>query len=315
MTRASIAPRARLTRMLFAGIWACWLSLSAAATECGATHQQALQILGSGGPIADDGRASSSYLVWSGGKAPVMVDTGSGSFLRFGEAGALVSELDFIGLSHLHTDHVGDFPALMKSGSFRHRRLPLVVAGPAGSALFPSVSAYLTQLFDSTTGAYRYLHSYVRDEDAPLIVQEVDSRDVVSVFRSDLMQIDSLAVPHGIVPALAFRVRIGGKTLVFGSDQNGSNDAFIDFVRDADVLVMHLVVPEGVRGPARRLHAAPSRIGEIARDANVSHLVLSHLMARSLSTLDDNLAQVRKRYKGPITVAHDLLCIDLDSSG
>ena len=47
-----------------------------------------LQVLGSGGPIADDGRASSSYLVWVDGVARALVDVGAGSFLRFGEAGA-----------------------------------------------------------------------------------------------------------------------------------------------------------------------------------------------------------------------------------
>ena len=41
-----------------------------------------LQILGSGGPIADDNRASSSYLIWHEGRARVLVDIGGGSFLR-----------------------------------------------------------------------------------------------------------------------------------------------------------------------------------------------------------------------------------------
>ena len=57
-----------------------------------------LQVLGSGGPIADDDRASSGYLVWVDGKARVMVDAGTGSVLRFGEAGAKFEDLDFVGL-------------------------------------------------------------------------------------------------------------------------------------------------------------------------------------------------------------------------
>jgi hypothetical protein len=52
-----------------------------------------LQILGSGGPIADDARASSGYLVWADGKSRVLIDAGGGTFLRFGEAGASFAEL------------------------------------------------------------------------------------------------------------------------------------------------------------------------------------------------------------------------------
>ena len=37
-----------------------------------------LQILGSGGPIADDGRASSGYLVWVDGESRVLIDAGGG---------------------------------------------------------------------------------------------------------------------------------------------------------------------------------------------------------------------------------------------
>ena len=88
------------------------------ARSCPPADGLALQVLGSGGPIADDARASASYLVWINGVARVMIDTGGGSFLRFGEAGASFEGLDFVGLSHFHTDHSADFPALLKSGSF-----------------------------------------------------------------------------------------------------------------------------------------------------------------------------------------------------
>jgi len=36
---------------------------------CPAANGISLQVLGSGGPIADDARASSAYLVWVDGKA------------------------------------------------------------------------------------------------------------------------------------------------------------------------------------------------------------------------------------------------------
>ncbi len=35
----------------------------------------------------------------------------------------------------------------------------------------------------------------------------------------------------------------------------------------------------------------------------------THNMARSLSQLDANLSLIRQHYKGPITVADDLMCV------
>jgi hypothetical protein len=38
-----------------------------------------LQVLGSGGPAAWDGRASSAYVLWVDGRSRVLVDAGGGS--------------------------------------------------------------------------------------------------------------------------------------------------------------------------------------------------------------------------------------------
>jgi ribonuclease BN (tRNA processing enzyme) len=118
-----------------------------------------------------------------------------------------------------------------------------------------------------------------------------------------------MRVPHGIVPAAAFRVRTGNQTFVFATDQNGADPAFVEFAKGADVLVMHMVVPENVEGVGRRLHAPPSVIGEIAAGAGPGKLVLSHFMARSLANLEQNVSLVRERYKGDVIVAEDLACI------
>jgi ribonuclease BN (tRNA processing enzyme) len=262
-----------------------WLALVActqAATTCPPAEGVALQILGSGGPIADDSRASSGYIVWIDGKSRVLIDAGGGTFLRFGEAGATFEALDFIGLSHFHTDHSADFPALIKSGNFSDRDRSLSIAGPQGDGAFPGLKDFLQSMLGKDHGAYAYLSAF---------------------------NIDALRVPHGIVPAAAFRVRAGDQTLVFATDQNGGNPAFADFAKGASVLVMHMVVPENVAGVGRRLHAPPSVIGEIAAAAAPGKLVLSHFMARSLAGLEQNVALVRERYKREVILAEDLACV------
>ncbi len=285
------------------------------AAECPPQEGVALQILGSGGPVADDDRASSGFVVWIDGQSRVLVDAGGGTFLRFGEAGADFAQLDFVGLSHFHTDHSADFPALLKSGYFSPRKRSLAVAGPGAGGPFPGLVAYLDSLLEAGSGAYGYLSGYL-DGSGGLV--RLDAFEVareqaapVRVFGEGdgEVRVDALPVPHGIVPALGFRVGVDDVTIVFSSDQNGSNPAFVEFAKDANVLVMHMPIPEGATGGALQLHAPPGLVGEIAAKASAETLVLSHFMARTLRDLESNLEAVRNAYDGEIVVANDLDCI------
>jgi ribonuclease BN (tRNA processing enzyme) len=286
-----------------------------AADRCDALDGVHLQVLGSGGPIADDGRSSAAYIVWQDGRSRVMVDAGGGSFLRFGEAGASFDELDHIAISHFHTDHSADLTTFLKTGYFSDRRRSLAVSGPSGGGPFPALDSFLDSLIGSG-GAYAYLGGYldgsqglVRIDPATL---DADSRESMPVMEEDGLRITGIGVPHGIVPTIAFRVEIGGTSIVFASDQNGNDASFVEFAGDADVLVMHMVVPENISGAGRALHAPPSRIGEIAAASAAKSLVLSHFMARSLRELDANIALIRAHYDGQVHVAKDLMCIPLN---
>ena len=292
-------------------------ALAHADEHCPADTDVSLQILGSGGPIADDGRASTGYLVWIDGAARIMIDAGAGTFLRYGEAGARFEDLDFVGLSHFHTDHSADFPALLKSGNFSRREQPIVVAGPDGGGLFPGLIVWLNSLLNPDDGAFGYLSGYLDGEGRlpKLEAVEISGDEAVQVFESDddTIRVDAIHVPHGIVPALGFRVRVGDETIVFATDQNGTVPSFVDFASDADLLVMHLVIPEDAGTTAQRLHARPSVIGEVAKAADAKRLVLSHFMARSLRNLDENVALVEAAYDGEIILAEDLLCLTIEA--
>jgi ribonuclease BN (tRNA processing enzyme) len=279
---------------------------------CPPAQGVALQVLGSGGPIADDDRASSGYIIWVDGRSRVLIDAGGGTFLRFGEAGASFVDLDFVGLSHFHTDHSADFPALLKSGNFSGRQQPLPLAGPGPGGPFPGLGAWLESMFAAGSGAYGYLSGYLDGSSglAKLLPREIDRETPRPVRVLDAeITIDALPVPHGIVPALGFRVNAAGASVVFASDQNGSSDAFTAFAKDASMLVMHLPIPEDATGAALQLHARPSRVAGIATEAGARALVLSHFMSRSLRDLDGNVDVVRGGYDGTLVVAEDLACV------
>lgn len=296
-----------------AGLLIALMSLPLAVHAGTCTHKGVeLQVLGSGGPELEDHRASSSYLVWQDGHPLVLVDSGGGSALQFGRAGAHVSQLDAIFFTHLHIDHTADFPALVKSSYFEERHRPLPVYGPIGNAAFPTTTEFVADLFDPKRGAWRYLGDFVAgaDDGYKLEAHNVSLREheVRTIYKSPGLVASATRVIHGGVPALAWRIETGGKAIVFSGDTNGNNGNLELLAKDADLFVAHNAIPEGETGVVRELHMPPSVIGRIARDAHVKSLVLSHRMLRSLGHETDTRAQIAALYSGPISFADDLDC-------
>jgi ribonuclease BN (tRNA processing enzyme) len=77
---------------------------------------------------------------------------------------------------------------------------------------------------------------------------------------------------------------------------------------NADLFIAHNAVPEGAVGIERRLHVPPSVIGQIAEDAHVKGLVLSHRMLRTLGQEGQTQSEIKKRYPGPVAFANDRDC-------
>lgn len=286
-----------------------WLP-STGAPSCG-SHGVAVQVLGSGGPELQDKRASSSYLVWENGQARALIDAGGGSALRFGESGAQMSQLDVLLFTHFHVDHSGDFAALIKSSWFEDRKRPLPIYGPPENDFMPSTTEFVADFF-ADKGAYGYLSElFVPGEEGSYKMQPHNvaaSSTPAAVFRSGDLAASAVRVIHGGVPALAWRVDVGDKIIAFSGDTNGEGEGLVRLATNADLFIAHNAVPEGVVGIERRLHMPPSAIGQIAADAHVKSLVLSHRMLRTLGKEDQTQAQIRKRYSGPLAFANDLDC-------
>jgi glyoxylase-like metal-dependent hydrolase (beta-lactamase superfamily II) len=217
------------TVILASSLLICAFSSPAAAQSCGA-QGVAAQVLGSGGPELQDKRAMSSYLIWENGQARVLVDAGGGSALRFGESGANMSQLDVILFTHLHVDHSADFPALIKSSWFEDRKTALPIYGPPGNDYFPDTKEFVSEFF-SDRGVYRYLSELlVPGEQGSYKMQPHDviaKSTPIAAFQHGDMAASAVRVIHGGVPALAWRVEVAGKVIVFSGDTNGAGEGLV----------------------------------------------------------------------------------------
>ncbi len=280
-----------------------FIPFAAAWSECPVTGESnvQLQILGSGGPNGNGERASSAYVLWVDGVGRILVDAGSGTKLAFDQSSANFNDIDLVALSHFHPDHSAELPALLWTpprGSVR-------ISGPTGSDQVPSLDSFLESLFGES-GAFSV--TYGRLDFDPITV-DVNGTDVTEVWSDGDLVVRGRSVPHSDIPAVGYRVDIGDISIAFTSDQNGSDDSFIEFIEDVDVLVIHMTSSEDSNSP---LHARPSVWGQMATAANAGRVVVSHIGASSPQALNASLDVLAENYSGPVTVGKDLLCVEVN---
>jgi ribonuclease BN (tRNA processing enzyme) len=284
----------------------------------------ALQILGSSGPLNAEGRASTSYVLWRGSRPAIVVDLGAGSAANLVHAGGKLTEIEAVLISHIHPDHVSDLPGLLWDEDILGRTGPLLIAGPAGNAEFPDIGLFLERLF-GPQGAFPFMHGLL-DARAKfhLDIRTIDTRVAhrVPVARLDDLEISAYPVAHGRAPSLAFRIDSGVFSVVFASDQSGTDPGFADFAKHTDVLVLHAALSPRAEGhPFAKVIGLPHDLGVVAAAAGAKRVILSHLMALppgdpaaanfSLADRKALIAAVQAVYHGEVTLASDLRCVVL----
>jgi ribonuclease BN (tRNA processing enzyme) len=273
-------------------------------------------VLGSGGPGAE-GRASSSYLVVLSGEPRILVDAGSGAFVRLGETHLSLAALDTVLLTHLHVDHAAELPGIVKARAVSTGApIHFDIVGPAGreahgdAAFFPATSRFIELLFGAH-GAFAYLKDFA----APVSFTVTDLpgsnselAEPRSVGRSGELVIRAVGGHHGDAPALIYRIEYRGRSVVFSGDIDPQGLPGLERIaQGAQLLIAHAVVldPPGSPQVLYTLHSPPSAIGEAAARAHVGALVLSHLSPAVEMDRAAVSASIARHYHGPVTFASD----------
>jgi ribonuclease BN (tRNA processing enzyme) len=282
-----------------------------------------LVVLGSGGPGAT-GRAGAGYVLLVDGTPRILVDAGPGTFVRFGEARLPIKDLDIVLLTHLHVDHVGELPGMIKARAVSVRsNINFRVFGPGGStsdtdddgqpaAHFPSTSHYIDLLFGKD-GAFSYLHDFAGTVDFQ--VTDLSGGDAPRVIVDDNgLMISAITGHHRDAPSVIYRVDYKGKSVTFSGDIDAHGHAALSRIaKGSELLVFNAVVLDPPNSPAvlYTLHTSPADIGKIAGAARVASLLLSHLSPVIDGAQDAVTASIRNNYQGQLKFAVDGLKIRL----
>ncbi|HEY2327827.1 MAG TPA: ribonuclease Z [Gaiellaceae bacterium] len=267
-----------------------------------------LVFLGTSGSAPTPNRSPAALLVRRGGER-LLFDCGEGTQRQLMRSTVGLPELEEIFLTHFHADHYLGLPGMLKTFSLRQRETGLKVYGPPGlKELFGTLRhvfgrlSYPLDLVEVRPGealerdGYRVLvfpvhHGVtavgyaIAEEPRPGFF-DVEAADALGVpsgpERGALQRGDSITLDDGkvITPDEVLGEARPGRRIVIGGDTAPIETVAV-LAEGADVLVHEATFTDDERDRAKEtLHSTARQAAEIARDAGVRMLALTHVSPR-----------------------------------
>lgn len=269
-------------------------------------------VLGTGTPIPDAYRAGPSIAIIHKGEA-YLFDVGAGSVrnatrarYKYDIPSLYPTHICCVFLTHLHSDHMLDYPELAYTMWWR-RPTPLRAWGPPG-------------LNEVTEGMRAMMAPDVRTRNSGtqpvpngdqygVVVTEIEEG---LIFEKDDLRIEAFEVQHGdIKPAFGFRVLTADRTVVISGDTSIS-PKLEEMAQGADIL-FHEVISDGglmrtseaFQAYHKRSHTTASDLGRLASRIRPGLLVPYHALFYGLPE-SVILDEIRSSYDGEVVLANDL---------
>ncbi len=236
-----------------------------------------LRVLGSNATYPTPGHPASGYLVDHDGTL-VLLDAGPATFP------ALMDHIDPAGLdaivlSHVHADHSADVFALFAALRY----------GSAGVSALPLLAP---------DGVAERIACFAGADPGHDLFRIFDFR---TVAPGDRVRIGSVLLSFAAavhpVPAVVTSVTGGDRRLVYSGDTGPGSD-LVQAAAGAQVLLCEATT-QGTPGPdAYPYHLSAGQAGQIAREAGVERLIVTHLAPGSEPTV--SVSEAAEAFGGPV---------------
>jgi len=267
-----------------------------------------LVFLGTSGSMPTAQRAPTAILLRRGGER-LLFDCAEGTQRQLLRSNVGLIELREVFLTHYHADHYLGLPGMLKTFALRGRETPITIYGPPGLA---ELFGALRRIFGRLTYPYELIElqpgeilergdyrlatfpvdhgvsalGYALIEEARPGRFDVEVADALGIpagpERGALQRGEAVTLPDGrvIAPESVLGEMRPGRKLVVSADTAYSRDV-VEAARGADVLVHEATFAEEERERAREtLHSTAADAAEVAREAEVGLLALTHLSNR-----------------------------------
>ncbi|MBC8139747.1 MAG: MBL fold metallo-hydrolase [Fibrella sp.] len=282
-------------------------------------------LLGTGSPRAYLNRAKSAALILAGYDA-FLLDCGGAVVDQLLRAGMYPHRINDVFFTHHHSDHnSGFFDFFISSwrshvGIIKGRSEPLRVYGPTNTR---AIIGRMREGFDYDV-SLRIGYNKSDAAAAEIVYTELDNG---IIYEKNGVKVTVFEVDHRPVhPALGYVFEYNGRKVVLSGDTRPV-PAMADHAQNADLLIHDALQknwldaiaeanPEDavqVRNP-QKYHTTTLEAAQIARDANVKKLALTHLIPPPAPDAESEAAFVEGMdaiYPGPIVVARDLMSFDV----
>lgn len=251
-------------------------------------------ILGSGTCVPSIKRSSCSVLMQVGASR-LLFDTGPGTMRRLLETRTTIFDISHIFYSHFHPDHSGEFVPFIFATKYpdgSQRTTPLTAGGGLG-------------FLDFYEGLKSVYGQWIELAPGLLNVLEFDNK------RPDAHRFEDFAVHTAPVAhneeSIAYRITSADRHSSVYTGDTDYTDTIIDLAKDSDLLICECAFPDRYRVKG---HLTPSLAGDLATQANVRKLVLTHFYPQC--DKEDIAAECRKTYAGPLVLAEDLMQFEVN---
>jgi ribonuclease BN (tRNA processing enzyme) len=253
-------------------------------------------ILGSGTCVPSLSRSSSAISARINWKY-LLFDMGPGTTRRLLESGRSIFDISYLFLTHFHPDHTGELASFLfsrKYGNHSEFEHPLTIIGGRGLIIF----------YQGLKTAYG--HWIETNHHLPQWIEMDNCQRDFLEFEG--FTVKSIPMKHN-EESVAFRItNSAGVSFVYSGDTDYCTN-LVELSDHADLLICESSFPDGHKTEG---HLTPSLAGEIARQANVRQLALTHFYPECDEA--DLEKQCRKTYQGPLILAEDLMEINLMGS-
>lgn len=285
-------------------------------------------LLGTGSPRAFYGRAKPSVAVLAGSKA-FLVDCGGAVVDQLIKAGIMPQRISDVFFTHHHYDHNSGFfdlfitswrTHIIPGRIFEGRTGPMNVYGPE------TTKAIIQKMRESFEFDVKLRVNFNLSSSRGQDIQYVECNEGV-VYEEGGVKITTFEVDHRpVYPAVAYKFEYKGKSVVISGDTVPVEN-MVKHSRNVDLLVheaynkewLEQLIAEhpdhklALANPAK-YHTTTLQAAEIAREANVKHLVLTHHIPAPIPEVEaenEYTKGMRDIYAGKITVARDLMAFEL----